>query len=337
MTQKEETAVVLKDKNEIAVAEVNSLDWTAIKENIAPKLTEAEFGIFRNICSSFGLNPYKREIHAVKYGDTPAQFITGYEVYLKRAERTGMLDGWDVKVIHQNGQPVSATIQIHRKDRGKPVVWSVEREEFDTGKSTWKSMPSFMLKKVAIAQGFRLAFPDELGGMPYMPEELNKSGLVESTSEQISGSTRMITEKPKEIEVIQAEEVPQEAVKPKKASKTPQEAPKSQDAPKPVQVPEEAPEQIQEAPATKPGQPAPGNLSPETINKIHSVFLEAFKQQEAGEITLSDIETIVGLESKFWTEETHKEWLTDKYFELTDPDEPLDPEGFLALRYQEQD
>jgi hypothetical protein len=34
-------------------------------------------------------------------------------------------------------------------------------------------MPAFMLKKVAMAQGFRLCFPDEMGGLPYLPEEIN--------------------------------------------------------------------------------------------------------------------------------------------------------------------
>jgi hypothetical protein len=33
-------------------------------------------------------------------------------------------------------------------------------------------MPEFMIKKVAIGQGFRLAFPNELGDMPYLVEEL---------------------------------------------------------------------------------------------------------------------------------------------------------------------
>jgi hypothetical protein len=33
-------------------------------------------------------------------------------------------------------------------------------------------MPEFMTKKVAIGQGFRLAFPNELGGMPYLAEEI---------------------------------------------------------------------------------------------------------------------------------------------------------------------
>jgi hypothetical protein len=37
----------------------------------------------------------------------------------------------------------------------------------------WKNKPVTMTKKVAMAQGFRLCFSDELGGMPYTAEELN--------------------------------------------------------------------------------------------------------------------------------------------------------------------
>jgi hypothetical protein len=35
-------------------------------------------------------------------------------------------------------------------------------------------MPEFMIKKVCIGQGFRLAFPNELGGLPYLQEELEE-------------------------------------------------------------------------------------------------------------------------------------------------------------------
>ena len=38
--------------------------------------------------------------------------------------------------------------------------------------SFWTKQPKFLLKKVAISQGFGLAFPDELGGLPYDASEL---------------------------------------------------------------------------------------------------------------------------------------------------------------------
>ena len=36
----------------------------------------------------------------------------------------------------------------------------------------WREKPGTMLKKVAIAQAFRLAFPDEMGSLPYTAEEM---------------------------------------------------------------------------------------------------------------------------------------------------------------------
>lgn len=39
-------------------------------------------------------------------------------------------------------------------------------------------MPKFMLRKVAIAQGFRLCFPDELGEMPYTADEITEGVVV---------------------------------------------------------------------------------------------------------------------------------------------------------------
>lgn len=143
-----------------------------VKKYIAPTATDKELFLFMNVAKSYGLNPFRREVHFVKYGSNPGQTVVGYESYLKRAERTGQLDGWGVELGKDNiGE--KATIIIHRKDRKNPVVWTVYRHEFDTQQANWKKMPLFMLRKVAISQGFRLAFPEELGGMPYIPEEIN--------------------------------------------------------------------------------------------------------------------------------------------------------------------
>jgi len=171
-----------------------------IRKYFAPNATEKEFGILMGICQSFKLNPFKREVHFVKYGSAPASIITGYEIYLKRAERTGKLDGWKCW-IEKDDIGEKAIIEIKRKDQSAPIHWEVYRKEFDKQQSTWKSMPTFMLKKVAIAQGFRLAFPDDLGGMPYIPEEMphDKGG---GTSEELPHS---LTDKEGNTEIINAE------------------------------------------------------------------------------------------------------------------------------------
>lgn len=134
--------------------------------------------MFLRIATEFNLNPFRREIYAIAYGND-LNIVTGYQVYLARADATGNLDGWDVQ---SDGD--IATITIYRKDFSKPFRWQVKRSDFDKGNGNWRKMPDFMLKKVAIGQGFRLAFPNELGGMPYFKEELEES---EERSERKSG------------------------------------------------------------------------------------------------------------------------------------------------------
>lgn len=153
---------------EVAKYEAEVVSLADVKKYIAPKATDKELFMFMGICKAYGLNPMKREIHFIKYGESAASIVVGYETYLKRAEKTGKLDGWEVET---NGK--TATIKIRRKDWKEPFIWTVEKSEFDKGQANWKTMPNFMLKKIAISQGFRLAFPVEMGGMPYIPEEIS--------------------------------------------------------------------------------------------------------------------------------------------------------------------
>ncbi len=171
MNEQNQIAVMQPQRSQITMPVVN-LNETDIKRHIAPTATDKELYMFMEICRSYGLNPFKREVHFVKYGTGPGATIVGYETYIKRAERTGLLDGWNIE-LGKDDLGEKATITIYRKDQGKPFVWTVYRHEFDEKKANWLKMPLFMLRKVAISQGFRLAFPEELGGMPYIPEEIN--------------------------------------------------------------------------------------------------------------------------------------------------------------------
>jgi phage recombination protein Bet len=186
---------------EVAKRDEFHISMADVKKFIAPNATDKELFMFMGIAKSYGLNPMKREIHFVKYGTNPASIIVGYETYLKRAERTGKLDGWKCW-IEKDEIGEKAVIEIKRKDQSMPIKWEVYRKEFDKAQSTWKSMPTFMLKKVAIAQGFRMAFPDDLGGMPYIPEEMPKEmgggqseALPTDSQEDIAGP-EIIEEEP---------------------------------------------------------------------------------------------------------------------------------------------
>jgi len=146
----------------------------AIIQHYCPGANPQEAAIFFDAAKANGLDPRKREVYFVKYGGKPGTPVTGYQVYLQRAQETGDLDGWKIEMMGTPSQPETcrAVITINRKSYSKPVVWEVPFNEFHKEQSTHKQMPTFMLKKVAIAQGFRLAFPEALNGLPYLPEEL---------------------------------------------------------------------------------------------------------------------------------------------------------------------
>jgi len=183
-------------KNEITTTEQVSdkiLSDYLTAFGIGTKLNDNEKTQFLTIAKTFGLNPFKREIHVSKYGET-LSIITGYEVYIKRAERSGQLDGWHATTSGSvAANDLKATVTIHRKDRQHPFVWEVFYEEcvqvtdeWENGKKTGKKRPTafwqkanFMTKKVAISQAFRLCFSDELGGMPYTSDEMPQQEITQ--------------------------------------------------------------------------------------------------------------------------------------------------------------
>jgi phage recombination protein Bet len=133
-------------------------------------LTPEQKALAIRIAIEFNLNPFKREVHFVKFGDK-FNIITGYEVYLKRAERSRNWAGFK-PWVEGNGQDMRAYVEVWRKDWTHSLIHSVPMTEYYRETNSWKKMPETMLKKVAIAQAFRMAFPDELGGMPYTSDEL---------------------------------------------------------------------------------------------------------------------------------------------------------------------
>lgn len=194
-------------KNEITTVE-NIDDKVLIQYldvmGISPKLDEKEKMQFLNIAKSFGLNPFKREIFCTVYGEgqyKQLSIITGYEVYIKRAERSGQLDGWHATTTGSvSSGDLKATVTIYRKDRQHPFVWEVLYEECvqttKDGKVTkfWQKA-NFMTKKVAISQAFRLCFSDELGGMPYTSDEMPEQ-ITEDVSHEVVVEAEVIVPAP---------------------------------------------------------------------------------------------------------------------------------------------
>lgn len=168
----------LEKANSQGLEKISEKDLTSFLDvmGLATKLNEKEKIQYLHIANAYGLNPFKKEIHVSKYGDT-LSIVVGYETYIKRAERSGQLNGWNVITEGKaEDNSLKAIITIYRKDRGMPFVHEVYYSEYVQKTNQgfinkfWQK-PITMIKKVAMSQGFRLCFADELGGMPYSNEE----------------------------------------------------------------------------------------------------------------------------------------------------------------------
>lgn len=163
----------------IKTTEATAIELTpkTVKTYLCANATDQEVTLFLNQCVMFGLNPFKREIYLIKYGSNPATFVVGYEVYLKRAERSDKWAGLE-SGTEGEGPTLKAWAKVYRKDWTAPLYHEVYLDEYIQRKGDgtptrfWADKPRTMLKKVAISQAFRMAFPDEFSGMPYTAEEM---------------------------------------------------------------------------------------------------------------------------------------------------------------------
>lgn len=151
----------------------------------ADKVTDQEVVMFMNLCKYQKLNPFLNEAYLVKFGND-AQIITGKEAFMKRAEQNDKYEGFKagIIVLTKDGQIkkregtfslederlVGGWAEVHRNDRVMPTIAEVSMKEYSKNQSTWKSMPSTMIRKVALVQALRETFPTDLGSM-YTEEE----------------------------------------------------------------------------------------------------------------------------------------------------------------------
>jgi len=187
---------------------------------ISRDITDAEKKQFIEITRAFKLNPYKKEIFISSYGEGQyrrTSILMGYPVFLKRAERTSKLSGWKC-VTEGDGNNIKAVLTIHRKDWSYPFIHEVYfsevaqyKKDGKTLTSFWRKMPKFMTKKVCISQGFRMCFPDELGGLPYTDADMPKEEW-EDTKKNKKSEKDIVTEATYEIvEESEAERIVRES------------------------------------------------------------------------------------------------------------------------------
>ena len=169
-----------------------ALSMEMIKQYICPKATDQEAFTFLQLCKAQNLNPFLKEAYLIKYGNENATIITGKDTFTKRADRLPQYDGFKAGIIvlvqgaatYREGSFIlegetllGGWAEVYRKDRSQSFRNEVSLNEYARKKSdgslmsNWRTMPATMIRKVALVQSLREAFPDEFGGM-YSPEEM---------------------------------------------------------------------------------------------------------------------------------------------------------------------
>ncbi len=157
-----------------------------VRNFICKEATIAECRIFLETCKQYHLNPFTKECYLIHYdtknSDSASTIVLGKTCYMKMAERHPQYDGFEAGVIvidnevgelyHREGSIVydgetllGGWAKVYRKDRTHPFFNEVKLGEYDTGKSLWLSKKATMIRKVALNQAMREAFPATFGSL----------------------------------------------------------------------------------------------------------------------------------------------------------------------------
>lgn len=156
------------------------------------EVTDQEVMMFLSLCKFQKLNPFLREAYLIKYGNQDATIVTGKDAFMKRAMRNpryagheagvvvllenGLIDNRVGTIVLENEVLLGGWARVHIEGWQVPLMLTASFDEYVGRKSNgevnqqWRTKPATMIRKVALVQALREAFPEDLSGM-YTQEE----------------------------------------------------------------------------------------------------------------------------------------------------------------------
>ena len=154
-----------------------------ISSTIAPGCTNDELRLFAYACQRTGLDPFSKQIYAIKRGGKMT-IQAGIDGLRAIAERTGQLDGSQTEWCGEEGDwrdvwlaskpPAAAKTTIWRKGSQHPFVGVARFADYNAGQGLWSKMPAAMIAKCSEALALRKAFPADMSGV-YTTDEMDQA------------------------------------------------------------------------------------------------------------------------------------------------------------------